>query len=157
MSARFLLSIALDKVNEESVLQFRFEPGRLRRHDLTHVGNSEKIVHRRRKQRERDSGLSFVDDPFQFVGPANTADKFQPFTGGRIGDAKDRTENVVLKDADVESLDRVGRADVIYGEPERVPFAVEIHSYLTRIRRNPIAISIGYDKVLANAFEKFLY
>jgi len=68
----------LQQVHNKTGTQFRLEPGRLGRHDITRVGNINQLLHRNRVEGEGRLHLPAVDPFFQLAQSADAAYKIDP-------------------------------------------------------------------------------
>src|SRR3954470_3802808 len=98
---------SVEDVADKSVGELGFEPGRLGRHDLVRIRHRDQLLERGRGEREGRAHLAAVDALLELGKTADTADEIDPLVAARVGNTKDRCDQIVLEQADVEALDRI--------------------------------------------------
>ena len=79
-------------MNQQSVFQFRLEPGGFRRHNFVHIRDGEKVFHRCREHRKRQLRPAFVNEFFEFRRAACAADKADSRIRARVVNTQNRRE-----------------------------------------------------------------
>ena len=80
---------------KQSVAQFRFEPGTLRRHHIPAVGDVEQLLDRDRMQGECHSHFTAVHPPLQCSQSADAADEIDALVRALIPDAQDPVQYII--------------------------------------------------------------
>ena len=91
-------------MGNQSVTEFRFEPGRLGRHDLSGISNRHKLIQRHRVKREGHGVTALIHQFLQFGSSADTADEIDSGAGTGIVDTQDRAKYLFLKPAGDHAL-----------------------------------------------------
>ena len=115
-------------MDEEAGAELGLKPSALGWHDLIGVADRHQLLHRDGEHGESHVVRTAVDQFFQLLRPTDAADEVDPLAGAWVVDAENGIEKAVLKDADVEDIDRAG---IGVGLPlEEVPLAPEVHAAL---------------------------
>src|SRR6476659_970679 len=122
----------LNQVDEKAVAELWFEPCRLGRHRHTRVGGRHQIIQADGIERESHGGCGGVDQPLELACPSRSTDEIDALVRADISDAQNRLEQLILKHADVERLNRVLISGTNQGT-QRAPGPVEIHRYVAAL------------------------
>src|SRR6185369_11260038 len=115
-------------MNKEAGPQFGFKPGRFRRHYHVGVCQRHELLNGRMEQGKSDFILSTVDKSFQLRNAANAAHKMDSLIGSWIADPEHRTEQIVLKDGNIETADGIVGIERLLSGRELVPPVRDIHA-----------------------------
>ena len=76
-------------MDHQTGAKLRFEPRRLRRHDITRIGDIHQLLHRNGIQSQGNLHLTAIHPFLQFAQTAYTAHKVDTLIGTKVLDAED--------------------------------------------------------------------
>ena len=115
---------------KHAVAQLGLKPSALGRHDPSPVRDGHQILDARRVHRKGAGKLATVDPFLKFTRTTNAAHECDAFAPARIVNPQNRSQRMILQDADVELLDRVIGVDGAWLGSQRTPSAVKVESNL---------------------------
>src|SRR6476469_9680814 len=92
-------------MNKQPVPQFRFEPRRFRRHDLSGIRNPQKLFYSCWKKGKSNCRFACINQAFKFFCSAQTTNEVDSLVCPYILNAQNRSEQTILKNAYVEMSD----------------------------------------------------
>ena len=113
-------------VTKHGVAQFRFKPGAFGRHDPAGVGDGHQVLHPGGEEGEGARVFFRFDKFLQFRRPADAADKMDALAGARIVHAKNRGQDVLLQQRNIQAFDRLRRGANFGAKAQCPPFAFEV-------------------------------
>ena len=120
--------LLFQRVNHQSTAQFRLKPCRLRRHDVSTIGDIDDLLHRDRVECERYFHLAAIYATFQLAQTADTTHEIDTFVATQILDAENLVQYQVARDRYVQYTYWVIIVITAGFSRQRVPFATQVQT-----------------------------